>query len=132
MEDCGTDAVTLKDFLRSGEASPPGLAQTIGTSLGEFIAAMHEWSKSNPDGILDVFDKSVQAKKLSGWATYGRLLPTLDPTAEDIPPKLLDPPLEVDDSDLKAIAQIADELQADMMSARDVVSSFCHRLQYGT
>ena len=122
MEDCGVDAITLKEFLRSGRASPPDLAQTIGTSLGEFIGGMHEWSKINPDGILDFFDKSAQGKQLSGWVTYGRLLPTLDPTAEDAPPKLLDPPLEVHDSDLQAIAKIADEVQADMISARDIVS----------
>ena len=132
MEDSGTDAVTLKDFLRSGKASPPGLAQTIGRSLGEFIAAVHEWSKTNPNGLLDVFDTSVRPGKLSGWLYYGRLLSTLDPTAENVPPTLLDPPLDVHDSDLQVITKIADELQAEMRSTRDVVSLVCHLLQYGT
>jgi len=125
MEDCGTDIVTLKDFLLLGKASSPGLAETIGRSLGEFIASMHEWSKSNPDGILDFFNGNEQARKLSAWVTYGRLIDTLKQTGDHVPPALSDPPLEVEESDLQVISTIADELEKDMMSARNIVSPLC-------
>ena len=62
MEDFGPDVVTLVDFLCSGDASAPGVAESIGTALGEFVLLLHEWSRSNPDGVLDAFDKNIQGK----------------------------------------------------------------------
>jgi hypothetical protein len=122
MEDCGTQNVTLKEFLRSGQGSAPGLAESIGTSLGEFIASMHQWGKKNPDGILDVFATSTYAKEISVFTTYGRLMDTLELKGDNIPPKLMDPPIEVDKADLEVVSKIVDELTSDMMAARDVVS----------
>ena len=53
MEDCGADVITLRELLCSGSACSATLAETIGTAVGDFIALAHEWSRSNPDGILD-------------------------------------------------------------------------------
>ena len=68
------DCVALEDFLCSGF---PGVAETVGTALGEFISFLHEWSRSNPDGIFDAFDKNMQGKKAAAELYYDRLVATL-------------------------------------------------------
>jgi 5-methylthioribose kinase len=78
MEDCGADVVTLTEFLSSGEGSSVGVAETIGTAVGEFIGlVVHEWSRSNLDGILDTFEKSLHAKNMIADMSYNRLVTTL-------------------------------------------------------
>ena len=41
------------------------IAEAIGMALGEFIGSMHESSRTNPDDVLNVFDKNVAAKEAS-------------------------------------------------------------------
>ena len=53
VEDYGADVITIRELLCSGSACSTTLAETIGTAVGDFIALAHEWSRSNPDGILD-------------------------------------------------------------------------------
>jgi hypothetical protein len=124
MEDCGTDVVTLREFLCSDGASAADLAQTIGTAVGEFIAFVHEWSRSNPDNILDVFDKNLHAKRMIADLSYDRLVTTLQRTDKDDLPLLSG--LEVDPSDIRAISKLTDEYRSHLMSPRvpghDVVS----------
>ena len=40
----------------------------MGTAVDEFLALVHEWSRSNPDGMFDILDKSLHA------LNYDRLL----------------------------------------------------------
>jgi hypothetical protein len=124
MEDCGTDVVTLREFLCSDGASAADLAQTIGTAVGEFIAFVHEWSRSNPDNIIDVFDKNLHAKRMIADLSYDRLVTTLQRTDKDDLPLLSG--LEVDPSDIRAISKLTDEYRSHLMSPRvpghDVVS----------
>ncbi|KAG6874398.1 hypothetical protein C0995_015134 [Termitomyces sp. Mi166 len=121
MEDCGIDILTLKDFmLQIGTDASTSLAEAIGSSLGQFIGGMHEWSRANPDGILEFFAKNRQASKLSAWATYGRLAQTLKPGEEDvIPAPLADLPLEVANTDLLLVRKVAEDVSASMLSAHD-------------
>ena len=63
----------------SAPPAPPlnlcmGPAETIGTAVDEFIALVHEWSRSNPDGMFDIFDESLHAKKILAALNYDRLL----------------------------------------------------------
>ena len=130
MEDCGADVVTLEDFLSSGDASSPGVAESIGTALGEFISFLHEWSRSNPDGILDAFDKNMQGKKATAeFKYYDRLVTTLQRSDKDDLPLLSD--LEIDPSDTQVISALTDEYRSHMMSprvpGRDVVRPFSAR-----
>ena len=125
MEDCGADSVSLRKFLHSGYASP-GVAETIGKAVGEFIASMHEWSRANPDGVLDVFDNSLHAKKMATYTNCDLMLTSL-PHLDTNSPSLL-PDLEVAPSDIQVISKLMDEYRSRLMSARDpahdVVSLF--------
>jgi hypothetical protein len=126
MEDCGAGTVTLKQFLCSDSAPSTGLAETIGTAVGDFIALVHNWSRSNPDGILDIFDKNLDANKVMADLNYDRLVKTLQRSDKDDLPLLSD--LEMEPSDLQVISKLTDEYRFHMMSGRvpgeDVVSPF--------
>lgn len=127
MEDCGPDFLNLKEFLCSGNASP-NLAKIIGTALGEFIASVHEWSRNNPDGILDVFHTNSLAKNAAIELNYDRLVATLRQTDKYDLPLLAG--LNTDPSDIGVIAKLAAEYRAHLLaptvSDRDVVSSWTH------
>ena len=116
MEDCGPDVVTLTDFLSSGASSSVGVARTIGTEIGEFIALVHEWSRGNPDGVLDTFEKSLHAKKMFADMTYNRLVTTLLLSDKDDLSMLSD--LEIDPSDIQFASKLMDEYRFRLMSAR--------------
>jgi len=116
MEDCGTDVVTLREFLCSGGGSSVGVAETIGTAVGQFVALVHEWSRSNPDGILDTFEKSLDAKRMIADLNYNRLVTTLLGSDKDDLPFLSD--LEIDPSDIQFISKLTDEYHSHLMSAR--------------
>jgi len=126
MEDCGADAVTLRTFLDSDRALSTGLAESIGTAIGEFIALVHDWSRSNPEGILDIFDKNLDANKVMADLNYDRLVTTLQRSDKDDLPLLSD--LEVEPSDIQVISKLTDEYHLHLMSPRvpghDVVSPF--------
>ncbi|KAG6830350.1 hypothetical protein H0H92_001143 [Tricholoma furcatifolium] len=121
MEDCGTNVLTLKDFaLRCHADASQNLASMIGKSLGKFICGMHEWSRANPDGILDIFAENTEALQLSPWATYGRLVETLKPGEGNTGlPALRDPTLVVSDADLDVVNKVASEVSTSMIAARD-------------
>ena len=124
MEDCGTDVVTLTEFLKSGGGTSVGVAETIGSAVGEFIALLHEWSRSNPDGVLDAFEKSLHAKKVIADMSYNRLVTTLLRSDKDDLPLLSD--LEIDPSDIQFASKLMDEYYSHLMSGQvtchDVVS----------
>ncbi|KAG6881547.1 hypothetical protein C0993_001002, partial [Termitomyces sp. T159_Od127] len=121
MEDCGTDTLTLKDFMLQIDAgASTSLAATIGSSLGDFIGDMHKRSSANPDGILEFFAQHEQALQLSAWVTYGRLIQTLKPgERDDVPAPLADSPLEVADADLVVVKKVAEDISASMLASRD-------------
>lgn len=119
MEDCGVDGISLREFLCSGHASSLGVAETVGRAIGEFLASMHEWSRNNPDGILDVFDNSLHAKKMAAHINCDLMSATL-PRPDTNDPSLL-PDLEVVPSDIQAISKLSDEYRSRVMSTRDLV-----------
>jgi len=67
-----------------------------------------------------------QAKKICAWYYYGRLRETLT-GAPDVP-KLLDPPLVVDEDDLKVVEALAEKTTKAMLEAEhDVSTEYSHR-----
>lgn len=136
MEDCGPDVITLTEYLSScGDAVSPESARAIGVALGEFLASIHNWSRSNPDGILDLFDENTQAKDVGAEFYYDRVAPTLDgsdKSSNELPPLLSDS--QTDRSNIQLISTLAQEyrskLFSDRVPGRDVVSSTVSRLSF--
>ncbi|KAK0481572.1 hypothetical protein IW261DRAFT_1084600 [Armillaria novae-zelandiae] len=76
MDDCGLGTVPLKKLFVDGNYSIAS-AQNIGEALGHFIKLVH--ANGNVDkGILDLFKRNVQARQISAYVTYGRLVSTLN------------------------------------------------------
>lgn len=121
MEDCGVDTIPLTDFAFTDKFSAPGVAKIIGQTLGDFIASLHDWSRGNPNGILDAFNTSLHAKSCTARWHREDLMETVQLAGDDIPALLLDNAFEVDKSDLQIISKIADDFEKAIMSTRDTV-----------
>ncbi|OCH87464.1 hypothetical protein OBBRIDRAFT_796172 [Obba rivulosa] len=116
MDDCGEDAVTLKQLLLT--ASPqPLLAKEIGMSLGAFIGSFHSRG-SGDDACLTFFDKYEMGKSMSAFITYGRLVSTL---TEGKLPALSDPPLDIPQDQLDRVAIIAKDTTHAMLTTRETL-----------
>ncbi|KAJ3546639.1 hypothetical protein NM688_g5494 [Phlebia brevispora] len=119
MDDCGEDAVSLKDLLKSGVPLPLDTIRKIGTALGTFLTRLHNWGEGDQEA-LDFFDRNKQARVLSAWATYGRLVSTL--SGEDTYlTALTDPPLECTQDELELVAKIAQETTDVVHSSRETL-----------
>ncbi|KAK0500653.1 kinase-like domain-containing protein [Armillaria luteobubalina] len=113
MDDCGLGTVPLKKLFIDGNYSVAS-AKKIGEALGHFIRLVHV--NGNVDkGIPDLFKKNAQARQISAFVTYGRLVSTLN--GQDHLPALSDPPLDLD-----AVGNIASKMQSEIMSAETSVS----------
>jgi hypothetical protein len=119
IKDCGEDTLTLKELLSQVKVSPD-LADEIGMSIGRFLGLLHDWGRKNPDDILGMFEGNEQAKKMSAWVTYGRVVSTLQ--GKEGLPALSDPPINVSEQDLEIIGKVASNMGLAMSSARDFVS----------
>ncbi|KAI5122357.1 hypothetical protein M0805_004115 [Coniferiporia weirii] len=76
MEDCGTQARTLKELLRDA-ALGMHAARALGGALGRFLAAVHV-RRSTDAELLEYVACNEFGKRVSVWATYGRLVGTLE------------------------------------------------------
>jgi 5-methylthioribose kinase len=101
MDDCGIRSLTLKQLMLG---NPPSslIANAIGARLGEFLGRLHAWARDPQTSNLEFFDKNQQAKMMSGFITYSRLVSTL--IGEDKPPALIDPPLDIAQSKIDVIS----------------------------
>ena len=104
MSDCGSDSMTLKEYVRKGRCSIE-TAQKIGKEVGDFVGRLHLWGKDNPD-VCEFFNANQQAKALSSWVFYGRLLSTLDDDDLGI---LQDPKVALSEEEKRALERIAEE-----------------------
>lgn len=118
MDDCGETTRTLKEFMQTGKSTPL-LARQIGTALGRFLGDVHAWGKGNAS-LIEFFEENQQAKTMSAWATYGRLVSTL--SGKDDLPALSNPPLHVSESQLDTVRKLASETTLEMTSTKDSVS----------
>ncbi|THH33106.1 hypothetical protein EUX98_g1084 [Antrodiella citrinella] len=117
MDDCGEGFATLKQLMLD---SPPSstIAQQIGRELGQFLARLHTWSTSN-ESVLDFFDKNAQARAISVYATYGRIISTLK--GQDAPPAVVDPVLDIPPDDLSSVQKIAEQTTKEMMTTKETL-----------
>jgi hypothetical protein len=113
MDDCGS-ASTLKELMLAGKISL-SLAEDIGAALGDFLRRLHDWGAQTPS-VVQFFEGNKQAKVMSAWATYGRLVSTL--TVTDNLPKLAG--LEIPSDKLEVLSQAAEHMTQSMTSATSV------------
>lgn len=118
MDDCGDGAPNLKQYILDGQCTPAA-GEKIGTAVGEFVAQLHDWGKEDASA-LEFFHSNEQAKRISSWAFYGRLVSTVDGTAGL--EALQDPPLVASEKELSVISQVVAETTQSMMTAKDTVS----------
>ena len=120
MDDAGVDSINLKAFMQQGKASIP-MAQQIGSAIGEFLGGMHKWGRGNAE-LLNAVRGNKQAKGISVWAYYGRLVSTLKGLDDGLPlPKLSDPVLEIGKSDMEVIEKVVEETTKCMLDEQDSV-----------
>lgn len=117
MDDCGPNSFTLKELVKDRDLGI-SLASEIGMALGGFLRRFHTWGKRN-QSLIDFFDSNQQAKTISAWVTYGRLVSTL--TGEDQLDSLTLRPPNVSEHQLSAISQLAAEKISAMISSSDSV-----------
>jgi Ser/Thr protein kinase RdoA (MazF antagonist) len=121
MEDAGRDAVNLKELLRRPNPPSAVTGAAIGRVLGEFIASLHAWGKTDQGRTsLDFFDGQPQARNIAAWATYGRLVDTITGKSESIP-LIHDPPIPVTSEELEKISKLAEERAEEMRSSRETM-----------
>lgn len=119
MDDCGQEAVLLKDLLLRDGAIPISTARTIGAALGVFLAQLHAWGKG--DDVLDFFEGNAQARTLTAWATYGRVVSTVSGADSQLPAALRDPPLDIPETQLQAVAKVVERTTGMICTARETV-----------
>jgi Ser/Thr protein kinase RdoA (MazF antagonist) len=116
------NAVNLKELLRRPNPPSTATGAVIGRALGEFIARLHVWGKTDQGlASLDFFDGHPQAREICAWATYGRLVDTIVGKSESIP-LIHDPPLEVTSEELEKISKLAEERAEEMRSSRETMT----------
>ncbi|KAF8874414.1 kinase-like domain-containing protein [Infundibulicybe gibba] len=116
MEDCGNTSQTLKEFIQSGRLSVE-MAQTMGTALGLFIGKVHSWSQENPDMAI-FFAGNEQARAISEWTTYQRLLTTLK--GDENLPALEEPRFRIPQKQFDIIKGSVDQRTPVMKAAREI------------
>lgn len=113
MEDCGPESKTLKDLVLAGEVSAE-LGRQLGKGIGEFLGIVHKEGASGPAAAK--FASNEQARTVSIWATYGRLVSTL--SGADGLPKLEDPGLDLDE-ELQTVGSVVARTSAVLAEAND-------------
>ena len=123
MDDSGVDSINLKAFMQQGKATLL-MAEQIGSAIGEFIGGMHKWGRGNTE-VLDSVRGNEQAKVISAWFYYGRLVSTLKGLEDDGSPipKLSSPSLEIERSDMEVVEKVVEETTK---ATLDVKDSVCH------
>ncbi|KAF5392415.1 hypothetical protein D9757_002309 [Collybiopsis confluens] len=116
MDDCGQHSITLKQFFLDGRCSLE-LAEKIGSELGEFLHRVHAINRKSNPTTCDLFAHNAEAKRISAFVTYGRLVSTL--TGQDKLPALENPPLKIEDGDLQVIREASEKTMTLVMEARD-------------
>ena len=121
MDDSGVDSINLKAFMQQGKATLP-VAEQIGSAIGEFIGGMHKWGRGNVE-VLDAVRGNMQAKVISAWYYYGRLVSTLKGLEEDGSPipKLSSPSLEIERSDMEVVEKVVEETTKAVLDVQDSV-----------
>ncbi|KAJ7304775.1 kinase-like domain-containing protein [Mycena albidolilacea] len=117
MDDCGLHSLNLKQLMLTATPSP-AVAREIGLALGQFLGRLHSWGASDAS-LLDEFDQNAQAKKITSWITYERLISTL--TTENLP-AVACLPAPVSDNTLDALRALVAERTAEIYKSRETLT----------
>jgi len=72
--------------------------------------------------VLNAVKGHEEAKSLSAWIYYGRLVSTLKGLNNGLPiPKLSDPVLEIGEGDMEVVEKVVEETTKAMMDVQDSV-----------
>ncbi|KAE9409172.1 hypothetical protein BT96DRAFT_984905 [Gymnopus androsaceus JB14] len=116
MDDCGVHSTTLKQFVLDRKCTSD-LADKIGSQLGMFLRLIHGINRERNPDVCDVFAGNAEAKRISAWATYGRLVSTLN--GKDALPALIDPALHIEEEDMKMISEVVERTSTMISEAKD-------------
>ncbi|KAF9453893.1 hypothetical protein P691DRAFT_812509 [Macrolepiota fuliginosa MF-IS2] len=111
MDDCGLSSISLKEYMQQGRCTVE-IAHRIGKEIGEFLGMLHTWGRSNAD-VGAFFDGNKQAKVMSIWVFYGRILPTFEDGLE----KLKDPDVKLSEEEASTLKRIVEETSNAMKEA---------------
>ncbi len=115
LTDCGQDSISLKEYMQKGRCSLEN-AHRIGKEVGHFLGKLHSWGKSEAD-VYQLFEGNHEAKVMSSWVTYGRVLPTFEDDLE----KLQNPDVKLSEEETNQLKQICDETGDAMENATNTV-----------
>ncbi|KAJ7490834.1 kinase-like domain-containing protein [Mycena latifolia] len=113
IEDCGERSSNLKNMFLTAPPSPAA-AREIGLALGEFLGRLHAWGAVDP-AVPETFAGNEQAKRITAWITYERLVPTL--TTDHLPEVALFR-APVPEKDLATLRTLVEERMAAIYAAR--------------
>ena len=113
MDDAGENTRTLKDIILAGSLSQR-LAEDIGSACGAFLANLHEIGSANNEALEWAAGNKL-AREILAWATYGRLVETVDGSDKSIP-ELQDPCLPLSPDQLDLLKKVAHLRQEETMS----------------
>ncbi|KAJ7224025.1 kinase-like domain-containing protein [Mycena haematopus] len=117
MTDAGENSRNLKALMISAPPSP-AVAQEIGRALGQFLGRLHSWGAIDSK-MVDFFDQNEQAKRITAWITYDRIISSL--TTDNLPAVALLPE-PVPESDLDDIRAIVAERTPEIFNCRDTLT----------
>ncbi|KAF8139316.1 kinase-like domain-containing protein [Mycena galopus ATCC 62051] len=117
MDDCGAQSLNLKELMLTATPSP-AVAREIGLALGQFLGRLHSWGATD-SSLLDAFDQNTQAKRITAWITYERLISTL---TTDKVPAVACLPTPVPDSTLDALRAIIAERTTEIYHSRETLT----------
>ncbi|KAJ7084642.1 kinase-like domain-containing protein [Mycena belliarum] len=117
IEDCGEQSCNLKQLFLTA-APTPAVARGIGLALGKFLGRLHAWGATDPT-VIAAFSGNEQAKRITAWITYERLVPML--TTDELPEVAL-LPTPITERDLAAIRSLVDKRIPEIYAARGALT----------
>jgi aminoglycoside phosphotransferase (APT) family kinase protein len=117
MDDVGETSATLKELVLNN-ALTADMGTQIGRELAKFLARIHGHNSSTRR-LCTSLETNEQARKMSGWVTYGRLVATL--SGQSKLPLLPEPPT-LASTDLEMVGQIAENVIKRMEEANATVT----------
>lgn len=118
MDDCGAEAMTLKQLLKEGLLDIPA-CRIVGRELGAFLATIHRECMKDQE-LMQYLDQNTEMKRLSAMMTYGRLVDTLTGKRKgQIGDAVVDPPLakSLPEGTIQAVEMIVQETSQAIIGA---------------
>ena len=129
ISDCGEESCNLKTLMQRAPLDID-LARTIGHSLGNFLARLHNTtltSDSSPrspgEKLKAAFASHHQGRRICARFYYGPVLETLAPShTQNAGPALITPPLDLSPAQLAVVASVVEEMEHQVMTSDQVLT----------